>query len=386
MNVDTAFGKLILAARQQRGWTQEEVAQKWGHTREYVSQIERGKRKLERWEEIERLATILGISHEQLDAIGKSLPQRKRRAQSAQEADDVLFQALLEPSLATVKLSWLIWYSENNQLIVSHLDAWTHKLEDATSRYRGAFLKPSLQVLAYAHEMKGKICFDQLKYEEAMGQFATMLAIGEELNDPDIITLGLMYQGDILRKRGLYETAIRRLEAAEKQSRSASLCAQGMVWCVLARAHAAYGQEALFLKAIDHAQEIIVNTQQDLNTLSHKFSLVEVLQERAQGYSMLWRPEKAIEIYRETDTLRPFRPIRDLGSYTIVKAQAQAYNGNIEEGIALAIRGIELARQYHSKRHISRIRGMYDRLNVTNVKNHPRMRDLKEALAYAEED
>jgi hypothetical protein len=31
-----------------------------------------------------------------------------------------------------------------------------------------------------------------------------------------------------------------------------------------------------------------------LDTVSHRFDLVQVLQERAQGYTMLWQPEKAL--------------------------------------------------------------------------------------------
>ncbi len=123
------------------------------------------------------------------------------------------------------------------------------------------------------------------------------------------------------------------------------------------------------------------DTQETLDTHVHQFNLVEVLQERAQGYTMLWQPGKALDIYQETDKLRPFRPVRDLGSYTIVKAQAQTYVGDVDGGIDLALRGVELARGYGSKRHVSRVQGMYDRLSVTPLGTHPRMRDLKEALA-----
>ena len=42
-----AFGKLVREYREQMGLSQEEVAEKWGYTREYVSLIERGKRKLD---------------------------------------------------------------------------------------------------------------------------------------------------------------------------------------------------------------------------------------------------------------------------------------------------------------------------------------------------
>ena len=95
---------------------------------------------------------------------------------------------------------------------------------------------------------------------------------------------------------------------------------------------------------------------------------------------MLWLPEKALEIYTQTDKIKPFRPIRELGSYTIIKAQTHAYSGDIEKGVNLAIQGIGLAKGYKSQRHISRVQGMYDRLQVTPLGKHPLMKDLKDVL------
>ena len=135
-----------------------------------------------------------------------------------------------------------------------------------------------------------------------------------------------------------------------------------------------------FEKAINNAQEIVESTSTTLDTVSNRFDLVQVLQERAQGYTMLWQPEKALDIYRQTDVLRSFRPLRDQGSYSIIKAQAFAYVGALEEGVGYAIKGIELARTYHSKRHISRVQGMYDRLSVTPMGKSPRLRELREVL------
>jgi hypothetical protein len=95
---------------------------------------------------------------------------------------------------------------------------------------------------------------------------------------------------------------------------------------------------------------------------------------------MLWQPEKALAIYPRTDELKPFRPIREMGSYIIIKAQAHAYSGDVENGVKLALQGIELAKGYKSQRHISRVQGMYERLQVTKLGDHARMKDLKEAL------
>ncbi len=241
-------------------------------------------------------------------------------------------------------------------------------------------MKPAQKVQAYAQEMLGKIAFDQLRYTDAMGHFQEMLDLGEELGDPNIIALAHIHRADILRKRGRYETAIKVLNAIEPIVATANEHVQGIRWQILARAHSAYGQENLFLEAIDQAEDVATNTKETIDTQYNQFSLVEVLQEKGQGYTMLWQPEKALDIYQQTDKLRPFRPIREMGSYMIIKAQAHAYSGDLANGIALATQGITLAQRYGSQRHISRVQAMYDRLRVTKLGKHTRMKDLKDAL------
>ncbi|MBE3560451.1 MAG: helix-turn-helix transcriptional regulator [Ktedonobacteraceae bacterium] len=378
---NNAFGKLVKAFREQRGWSQGELAERWGFTREYVSQIERGKRKLDKQEYVYRLADILGIPQERLDAIGRGLPKRHFLADKPADADDILLQTLLEPSLATVKLSWLLWLADGvNIPLAENLLRLTERLEDTLTRHHGQFLKPAQQVLAYAHEMQGKMAFDQLRYTHALGHFQEMLDLGEELSDANIIALAQIQRADVLRKRGRYEASVQCLQALRPVAERAEQHIQGIRWQVLARAHAAYGYQDQFLEAIDHAEMIATQIKETIDTQYLQFNLVEVLQERAQGYTMLWQPEKALEIYLRTDRLKPFRPLRDLGSYTIIKAQAHTYCGDIETGVDLAVRGIELARGYKSARHISRVQGMYDRLRVTPLGSHPRMKDLKDVL------
>src|SRR5579859_7044027 len=70
------FGKLVRSYRKERGWSQEELANRWGFTREYVSQIESGKRKLQHADQVGRLADILEIPTERLEAIGRDVPSR----------------------------------------------------------------------------------------------------------------------------------------------------------------------------------------------------------------------------------------------------------------------------------------------------------------------
>lgn len=374
------FGKLVQSYRKQRSWSQQQLADRWGHSREYVSQIERGVRKLDRIDQVNRLADILEIPAERLDAIGKGIPKRREEEAKTLQSDDLLLQALLEPAQTTVKLSWLVWHGDGDIAIIDNLDSIIAKMETALDQYRGTFRKSSQQLLAYAYEMRGKISFDRLKYIEANGYFNEMLQLGEELKDPNIIALAMIHQGDILRKRGRFDLAIRRLEMAQPYAEASETYVCGTRWKILARIYFEYGLEPAFLRAIDYAQDIALQTQPTFNTNSTQFNLIEVLQEQAQGYTVLWQPQKALDIYKEIDKLRPFRPMRELGSYTIIKAQAHAYAGDMEEGITLALKGLELARGYHSIRHEARLQKMYDRLKISPLGKHSGLHNLQEAL------
>ncbi len=374
------FGDLVRAYRKQRGWTQEALAEHWGHSRAYISQIEAGKRKLDSTAQIYRLADILDIPSETLDAIGRGIPERKILARAPAQSDDIILQMLLEPGRDMVKLAWLTWFADSAPSMEDHLRRLSVNLDIALTSYRGEFVKPAQQLLAYTHQMIGKIAFDKLDYTAASSHFSEMIALGEELHDSDIIASGMVHQGDVLRKRGRYETAIRCFAAAQPFAAAAAPGIQGMRHQIMARAYAAHGDEQRFLRAIHTALEIAEHTQDTLDNLANQFNLVECLQEQAQGFTMLWKPEKALEIYKETDQLRPFRPLRDLGSYTIVKAQAYAYAGDLDQGMEYALRGLTLASQYRSKRHVARIEIMYNRLSVTKLGQNKKLHTIHDAL------
>ena len=101
---------------------------------------------------------------------------------------------------------------------------------------------------------------------------------------------------------------------------------------------------------------------------------------------MRWQPEKALAIYQRTDTLHPFRPLRDQASYNIVKAQAHCYAGDIGQGLAYAKQGLKMAEQLHSIRYVTRLRQMSDKLHMTPIgKEHAMVEARKEILSTLEQ-
>jgi transcriptional regulator with XRE-family HTH domain len=374
------FGRLVKAYRKQRGWTQEDVAERWEHTNAYVSQIERGVRKLDSTIQIIRLADILDIPQEKLEAIGRGIPERKKKAEFSEQNDSAVLQMLLGPAKDVVRLSYIVWTANQKPLIEDNLRNLVMSLENALAAYCGEFTKPAQQLLAYAHQMQGRIAFDRLDYAAAGGHFSEMIDLGQELNDPDIIAVGMSYQGHLLRKRRRYDQAIRCFKATEPYASISPENTQGIRHLLMAEAYADVGQELEFMKSIEAALDIAASTRETIASMADQFTVDDVLQQQAGGFTELWQPDKALEIYKETDALPIFRPLRDLGAYSIDKGQAYLFVGDIDKGIDLSLRGMKLAEEYRSKRQIGWIERTYSRLKATSLGKDKRLDTLHEAL------
>jgi tetratricopeptide (TPR) repeat protein len=316
---------------------------------------------------------------EKLEAIGRGIPERAAKKASSQDNEAIL-QMLLSSTKDMVRLSWIAWLADQHPAIEDNLRNLVLNLETALTAYRGEFLKPAQQLLAYAHQMQGKIAFDRLDYAAAGGHFSEMIQLGQELNDADIIAVGMAHQGDVLRKRGRYEQAFRCFEATQPFASASSLNVKGMLYTLSARGYYLYGDENKFTEFIYRALDVAAQTKEDIENLANYFTLEAVLEEQAAGFTTLWKPEKALKIYEETDKLRIFRPLREQGSYVIDKAQAYLHLGDVKTGTELAQQGIQLATEYRSKRHIARLSTTYDRLKVSHIGKDKRLNILKDAL------
>ena len=72
--------------------------------------------------------------------------------------------------------------------------------------------------------------------------------------------------------------------------------------------------------------------------------------------------------------------MREQGSYTLEKSLAHLYMGDVDEGIKYALKGLELAVEYQSNRHIQRLDGTYQRLQLMPIGKDIRLNTLHDAL------
>ncbi len=302
---------------------------------------------------------------------------------SSGASEDALVDALLEPAGATIKLSWLVWYGNADAGVVERVTSLIPKLTDFTATHQGNLRQPALRLLAAAHEMLGKVAFDGLDYPSAYAHFLEMEQLGEAAGEVDLRALAAIHQGDLLRRRGDYELAVQRLTAAMPSAGEVAGVVEGMRQQTLARAHAEHGHRNAFLQAIEAAEAQANALDAGTTDWGNEFTLTQVRHERAHGHTLLWEPEVALGIYLATEPEMHPVSLRDLGNFTILKAQAHTYAGNVDVGVDLAIEGLRFARRYGSARHVSRVQRMYDRLSATPIGTSARMRDLADALQAA---
>src|SRR5579884_475362 len=102
---------------------------------------------------------------------GCGIPQRKIEVQRPEQADSAILQMLLAPGRDMVQLSYLTWIADQQPVIEESLRDLINQLDQALIFYHGELVKPAQQLLAYAHQMMGKIAFDRLDLTAASGHF-----------------------------------------------------------------------------------------------------------------------------------------------------------------------------------------------------------------------
>jgi len=277
----------------------------------------------------------------------------------------------------------MVWIADQHPILEDKLRELTVTLDQALTAYHGELMKPAQQLLAYTHQMRGRIAFDRLDFIEAAGHFSEMMELGREVNDADIIATGMLYQGSILRKRGRFETSLRCFEAAKPFVDTASEATKGTYYLNLSTLHADAAHEKPFLQAIEGAMNVAQEMSPGIDSLANEFTLGDVLWANASGFSAMWKAKEALDIFKEIDSSpvgEIFKPLRALGGYTISKGKAYLRLGDLDKGIKLSLKGIQLASEYRSKRHIGWVRDIYTRLLVLPVGKDQRLNTLRDAL------
>jgi transcriptional regulator with XRE-family HTH domain len=253
------------------------------------------------------------------------------------------------------------------------------RLEQASMTARGDSQRtPLLRLLGHAHETMGDVAFDRLRFSEAADHYHQAHEVGVELGDPDMMSNAVIQLGDVARRRRRYHAALRLLHSAGRDEAAIPL-AQVRRSQTLARTYAETGDRSAFDQAIGRAEQLAGLVSADHHR-EGDHSPQGVRLEKAHGLTILGQPEAALAIY-DKSAPTTFHTDRERGSFLIIHAQALAHAGHLSEGVRLGIEGLQLARNYRSPRHVSRVQRMHDRLTTVWPPSEPRLAELRDALA-----
>jgi transcriptional regulator with XRE-family HTH domain len=236
-----------------------------------------------------------------------------------------------------------------------------------------------LRLLGHAHHAAGDAAFDRLDLAAAADHFHQAHQIAVELGDADMMALAAVELGDVARRQARYNVALRHLDSAARHAASGGMLIRVKQCQTLARAFAEMGDRSSFDRAIGQAEDLAGQISPEHHR-EGDHSPRGIRLERGQGLTLLGDAEAALAIY-ERSAPPAFRSERERGSFTIIHAQALAAAGHLDEGVRLAIEGLQLANGYDSLRHVSRVQRMYDRLAGTWSSAEPALVELRAALA-----
>jgi tetratricopeptide (TPR) repeat protein len=195
----------------------------------------------------------------------------------------------------------------------------------------------ALRLLGHAHHAAGESAFDRLELQAATDQFHYQAQeIGVELGDSDMVAGAQVQLGDVARRRHQYGRALGLLDAAERHAAAGSLATRIRAHQAQARTFAELGDRARFERAISRADGLAATIPREYQR-APDHGTQELRLERGQGLTLLGRPTAALAIY---DQVSPstFESDREHGSFLIIRAQALAHAGHLDEGVRVDLR------------------------------------------------
>jgi len=205
------------------------------------------------------------------------------------------------------------------------------------------------------------------KTDVAFYHYREMERIARILHDQTLINIALSYEGDMLQRGGNVEESIRYLEAARDTTPLADTAARGNGIQLLGRAYFKAGRLGDFERAMKEAEALTYEPQiPDLsNSVRGQYCAGTVYEEWGRSVGLLGKMEEALahldkadQIFSHTWTMQR----RDMLMKT-ARAMVLVRNGDIREGVEIAVEAIALCRKHGNLRLLDRVYGLQQYLD-----------------------
>jgi len=324
--------------------TQEQLAYQLGIEPRTLRAYENGERQLNNVNELRRFAEVLDIKPELL---GVATPIYIPK--SPEEID------------AIVKQTWTLL----DEPRVTEARNLVEKLVRNTNEQITTEDPKLLKSLAQALHAAGYVTGLGTRSKEIavpMHYYHELEDIARLIKDNTLLSVALTYQGDMLRRSGDITNAISYLEAARDAAPKADKSTRGNALQLLGRTYLLAKDRRSFDRAMGEAEELAYQIDPLTDSTRGQYNPAAVYEEYGKSYGILGQPQKALDFLDRAEKARPktqfWATLLD-----IARAEVLVYNGQVDEGLPLALRAAEISQLQGHRRRLERIYGMRRFLN-----------------------
>jgi transcriptional regulator with XRE-family HTH domain len=381
------FGLSIREGREKLGMTQAQLAEIWpksgggiGVSENYVSDVERGLKKITDLQTLRRLCDILQIP---LWKVGLSEydPHNPTNLK-----ETYMYNETLNTAESLIKRTWglrrvmPVPYVEESVNDLNRLFEYLHENTPPPVRLDERFQILYAQVL----RLNAVVDVENQRYEDALNKFRKMNEIAKKIDHPATLAMSYLNIGTELERMGKLEEAIDHLELARDESLRASKHIIVVTHAYLARCYASAGMKVKFERAIHAA----IRTAKSIENFTYGdgtdfvfHSLSGVLAEKSYGHLEVNDPEATLAMKEEIKKQIALEANIWLDAWIPLDwARANLMLGRIEESVEEGLQFYKKAKQIKSPHAKSRAYRLLNTIESAGYSDHPDVKNFRYIL------
>lgn len=399
---------LLRAARQEKGWSQQQLADFAELSASTIERAERGEPI--RVDSIHRLCNCLQRTPEQLGLV-KTLCEANKHLDSGQVLQTIdisgnanksissqidlqsieklftrelarLFNWVIEELEDGTRLRWQLYYNSKNSLTEDGLLEQIIKLEQL-AHYGGQDHTRICQILVQNYQLAGSLSRDNFRYNEAAKHFRKAYSIAHEIDQPDLKATAIARQGLSFLRQNYFEKALALYRDAADIATSATSQTRAYVIAGLAEALARNGLSKECYERLDEAEKLLSQTPQLAleEDLAYVQLTMQSLQDsRGECFVLLGEPSKGLDYLISAELHNNQQMSRNHCRLLMQQAEAFLAANQPDQCVQHTLKGLLIARQIESISNIHWSQEIYMKLHESKWMNEPVVVDLLEAI------
>jgi transcriptional regulator with XRE-family HTH domain len=398
---------LLRAARRQKAWSQQQLADFAGVSLSTVERAERGEPS--RVDNIERLCACLQKTPEQLGLVHtedqgvdrrqaiKTIGTAGASVVIASQGIGTEIDRLIARKLTRLQnwvvdsledgthLRWQLYYTSRNSLTEVGLLSQIARLEQLADD-GGDHYQHVCRILAQNYQLAGSLARDRFQYTKSLEYFQKAEQLHEDTQLSDLTAVAIARQGvALLRKdpeRYLKKSLALYSSAADKAKR-AEPYTQAYVLSRYAEALARKGSYDECIQSLDQAEVLLsraANVPIEEDFAYVRLTLQSLADSRGECYVLLGKPEKGLEHLQAAQKRLNQKMSRNNCRLLMQQSEAYLAAGSLDASVQQALKGLEVARILESTSNIHWASEILAKLRSSAFSDEPVVDELYEAI------